>query len=157
MEVRHPNYTTSKTKEEIFAVENFVNPLPRTVIRANTPVLLDGEWNFSLDAEDVGLQDSWHLGHTYVDKANWPGSIEDHIAKAKGQAATSWQDKIVAWYERDFPLPEYAGCDSTNSILQLTFGACGYETRVWLNGLPLTTIEGEQVHVGEYTSFSYEL
>jgi hypothetical protein len=157
MEVRNPNYTTSKTKEETFAVDNFVNPLPRAVIRANTPVLLDGEWNFSLDAEDVGLQDSWHLGHTYVDKANWPGSIEDHIAKAKGQAATSWQDKIVAWYERDFPLPEYAGCDSTNSILQLTFGACGYETRVWLNGLPLTTIEGEQVHVGEYTSFSYEL
>ena len=39
----------------------------------------------------------------------------------------------------------------------LTFGACGYETRVWLNGTLLDTIEGEDVHVGEYTSFSYEL
>ncbi|HSB94432.1 MAG TPA: glycoside hydrolase family 2 TIM barrel-domain containing protein [Flavitalea sp.] len=155
MEDRHTNYTTSKTKEEFLAVDNFVNPLPRAVIRANTPVLLDGVWKFALDAEDVGLQDSWHLGHTYTEKANWPGSIENHIAQAKGQAATTWQDRIVAWYERDFPLPEFD--NGENSILQLTFGACGYETRVWLNGLPVTTIEGEQVHVGEYTSFSYEL
>ncbi|HEX8118821.1 MAG TPA: glycoside hydrolase family 2 TIM barrel-domain containing protein, partial [Pyrinomonadaceae bacterium] len=29
--------------------------------------------------------------------------------------------------------------------------------RVWLNGVPLRTVEGEEVHVGEYTSFSYEL
>jgi beta-galactosidase/beta-glucuronidase len=42
-------------------------------------------------------------------------------------------------------------------MFQLTFGACGYETRVWLNGVPLRTIEGEEIHFGEYTSFSYEL
>jgi len=42
-------------------------------------------------------------------------------------------------------------------MLQITFGACGYETRVWLNGKLLRTIEGEEVHFGEYTSFSYEL
>ena len=41
--------------------------------------------------------------------------------------------------------------------MQLTFGACGYETRVWLNATLLQTIEGEDVHLGEYTSFSYEL
>ena len=41
--------------------------------------------------------------------------------------------------------------------MQVTFGACGYETRVWLNGHPLKTIEGEEAHYGEYTSFSYEL
>ena len=41
--------------------------------------------------------------------------------------------------------------------LQVTFGACGYETRVWLNGHALRTIEGEEVHLGEYTSFSFEL
>jgi hypothetical protein len=28
---------------------------------------------------------------------------------------------------------------------------------VWLNGVPLKTVEGEEVHLGEYTSFSYEL
>ena len=40
---------------------------------------------------------------------------------------------------------------------QLTFGACGYKTEVWLNGIQISTIEGEYTHVGEYTSFSYEL
>jgi hypothetical protein len=43
------------------------------------------------------------------------------------------------------------------SEVQITFGACGYETRVWLNGVPLRTVEREEVHVGEYTSFSFEL
>jgi beta-galactosidase/beta-glucuronidase len=42
-------------------------------------------------------------------------------------------------------------------MIQLTFGACGYETRVWLNGVPLRTVEGEDIHRGGYTSFSYEL
>ncbi|MCW3115136.1 MAG: glycoside hydrolase, partial [Segetibacter sp.] len=80
MEAIHPNYSTSKSKEEVFAEDNFINPLPRAVVRPNAPVLLDGEWNFSLDNEDIGLLESWHLGHEYNDKAHWPGSIEEHIA-----------------------------------------------------------------------------
>ncbi|MDQ6815539.1 MAG: glycoside hydrolase family 2, partial [Bacteroidota bacterium] len=159
MEAIHPNYSTSRSKEEIFAEDNFINPLPRAVVRQNAPILLDGDWNFSLDIEDKGLLESWHLGHTYHDKAHWPGSIEEHIAAAKGQqTGKAWQDKVVAWYEREFPLPvRVNGNGSAHAMLQLTFGACGYETQVWLNGLPLKTIEGELVHVGEYTSFSYEL
>ncbi|MGI8637931.1 MAG: glycoside hydrolase family 2 protein, partial [Segetibacter sp.] len=74
------------------------------------------------------------------------------------QAVEAWQDKVVAWYEREFPLPvRVNGNGYKHSMLQLTFGACGYETQVWLNGIPLKTIEGELVHIGEYTSFSYEL
>ncbi|HEX8334020.1 MAG TPA: glycoside hydrolase family 2, partial [Segetibacter sp.] len=159
MEATHPNYSTSKSKEEIFAEDNFINMLPRAVIRPNTPVLLDGEWRFSLDTEDKGLQEAWYLRHEYMDIAHWPGSIEQHIIAAKGQQpGNAWQDKVVAWYERDFPLPERVSEDgSVHSMLQLTFGACGYETQVWLNGVHLKTIEGEKVHVGEYTSFSYEL
>src|SRR5690606_18925692 len=96
------------------------------------------------------------LGHLYKDVAQWPGSIEDHIAKARGNVQeTAWQDKVIVWYERDFELPERE--DSYHQMLQLTFGACGYETRVWLNGIPLKTINGEDFHTGKYTSFSYEL
>lgn len=158
MVLQHPNYSTSKSKEEIFAEDNFINPLPRAVVRANSPVLLDGEWRFHIDNDDKGLQEKWYLGFKYDDTANWPGTIEEHIAAAKGQELpAAWQDKIVAWYERDFPLPQRVnGNRSRHSLLQLTFGACGYETRVWLNGTLLKTIEGEEVHVGEYTSFSYE-
>jgi hypothetical protein len=158
MEVTHPNYGFSRSKEEGWADETFTNPLPRAVIRPNSYVLLDGEWRFDLDTEDRGLLDGWHLGHHYAHTANWPGSIEEHMAAAKGQLAVNWHDKVVGWYEREFPLPERVnGNGAQHTMLQLTFGACGYETRVWLNGHPLKTVEGEEVHMGEYTSFSYEL
>lgn len=159
METTHPNYSTAKSKEEAFADDDqVINPLPRAVLRPNSYILLDGEWRFALDPEDQGLQEGWHLSHKYEHAAHWPGSIEQHMLKAKLLSEAGWRDKVVAWYEREFPLPEPSdGVGSPHSLLQLTFGACGYETRVWLNGNLLRTIEGEDVHFGEYTSFSYEL
>lgn len=159
MDLTHPNYGLGKSLEEQFEEVNFINPLPRAVMRTNDYMLLDGSWRFALDPEDRGLHDGWHLGHEYQDFAHWPGSIEQHLAQAKGQQTQSWSDTVVAWYEREFPTPRPANTDSgsPHSMLQLTFGACGYETRVWLNGIPLKTVEGEAVHYGEYTSFSFEL
>lgn len=152
----HPNYGLSKSKEETADEEDFINPIPRAVIRSNESVLLDGEWRFSIDNDDRGLRDGWHLVHNYEDTANWPGTIEQHISAAKIGLEKPWHEKIVVWYERDFPLPERAN-NANLDMLQLTFGACGYETRVWLNGFPLKTINGEEIHTGGYTSFSYEL
>jgi|GEM_PF-347933 len=159
MEHTHPNYSLTETKEEGFIEEQFINPLPRAVLRPNSYILLDGEWKFAIDMEDVGLMQGWHLGHHYEHTANWPGSIEEHMIAAKGLTQEArWKDKVFAWYEREFPLPELDASDgSPHTLLQLTFGACGYETMVWLNGNLLRTIEGEEVHIGEYTSFSYEL
>jgi beta-galactosidase/beta-glucuronidase len=137
------------------AAEVAENPLPRAVLRPNSYWLLDGEWRFALDPEDRGLRERWYLGRQYETTAHWPGSIEAHMAEAKEHAGP-WHDKVVAWYEREFPLPERRGTQP-RPMLQITFGACGYETRVWLNGRVLRTIEGEKVHYGEYTSFSYEL
>ncbi|WP_293894997.1 glycoside hydrolase family 2 protein [Flavobacterium sp.] len=158
METSHRNYGLSKVKEENFNEEVFLNPIPRSVLRPNAFIILDGEWRFSEDHDGSGLLDKWYNGHEYTDTAAWPGSIEDHITKVHGAAADRvWHDKIVVWYERDFPLPHAEKGESLKEMLQLTFGACGYETRVWLNGFPLETIEGEEVHQGAYTSFSYEL
>lgn len=151
------NYSTSKSREEIGTDEDFINPLPRAVLRKNTPVLLDGEWRFALDPQDIGIEEKWYLGHNYQNTAQWPGSIEYHIEQVKGiKEENAWYGKVVAWYEREFPLPQTIA-NGTTSMLQLTFGACGYETQVWLNGILLKTIEGEEAHFGEYTSFSYEL
>src|SRR5205809_2432544 len=134
------NYSTSKSKEELLADDEFVNPLPRAVLRKNKPMLLDGEWHFALDPQDAGLREKWYLGRNYEDIAHWPGSIEDHIEQLKGlKDEKAWQGKVVAWYERDFPLPQLLS-NGAPSMLQLTFGACGYETQVWLNGIHLRTI-----------------
>ncbi|MBD2720956.1 glycoside hydrolase family 2 protein [Hymenobacter armeniacus] len=151
------NYSLSASRPEEETPEEFTNPLPRAVLRMSSHVLLDGQWKFAHDAEDVGLLDDWALGHNYEHLAQWPGSVEAHLAEVRGQqGGAAWHDKIVVWYEREFNLPEIAE-PQARSLIQLTFGACGYETRVWLNGQLLKTIEGEDVHFGEYTSFSYEL
>src|SRR3954470_19954509 len=157
MEVVHTNLSLTKSREEALEDPHFNYPVPRAVLRHSTPILLDGEWNFELDPDDTGIKDGWFLGHEYKQKANWPGSVEEHLSQGKEQQQTEfWKDKVVAWYERDFPLPDQNG-NKQKTMMQLTFGASGYETRVWLNGYPLRTIEGNEVHVGEYTSFSYEL
>ncbi|RFZ85295.1 glycoside hydrolase family 2 [Mucilaginibacter terrenus] len=155
-ETAHANYNLTKSRPEVSAQDEPLNPLPRAVMRPNSFLLLDGEWKFAVDQEDKGLANNWFLAHDYTNTAHWPGSVEAQMARI--QPEHTWRDKIVVWYEREFPMPELEGGHrSPNSLLQLTFGACGYETRVWLNGFPLKTIEGEEFHLGEYTSFSFEL
>lgn len=154
----HVNYGSSKAKEESFDEQIIINPIPRAIIRPNTLVLLDGEWQFGIDSDDIGIDQHWYLNHEYDSVASWPGTIETHIKQARLNEGKSWQDKVVVWYEREFPLPFLDNNETKKqNILQLTFGACGYETRVWLNGIALLTIEGEEIHTGSYTSFSYEL
>jgi beta-galactosidase/beta-glucuronidase len=150
------NLSSTEIKEEKPVAKDVTESLPRTVLRSNDYVLLDGEWKFSLDPDDEGLRKGWHLTHKYDHKAFWPGSVEHHLALGDEQApAKTWHDKVVVWYERTFPLPKRKHVK--HQMFQITFGACGYETRVWLNGFPLQTIEGEEVHYGEYTSFTFEL
>ncbi|GAB3833399.1 glycoside hydrolase family 2 protein [Hymenobacter jeollabukensis] len=158
MDTDHVNYGLSAASaEEKTPIEDAPNPLPRAVLRLNNVMLLDGEWRFALDADDAGLNESWYLGRDYEHVATWPGSVEMHLAEARGLSDPArWHDQVVAWYEREFTVPACAE-PGGRCMYQLTFGACGYETRVWLNGRPLRTIEGEDVHYGEYTSFSFEL
>ena len=143
---------------DVQLVQEDLNPLPRSVRRRTPFELLDGEWRFALDLADEGLAGGWYLGHKYEATAQFPGVIEAHLAAMKDQQdlRPDWQNEVVAWYEREFSLPAW-GAAAPGSLTQLTFGACGYETRVWLNGHLLQTIEGEEVHFGEYNSFSYEL
>ena len=154
----------TREREEATTLRPYLNPLPRSVVRNNTFLLLDGEWRFDLDPDDRGFAERWYLGREYSGTARWPGSIEAQIAAghaaqeqaAGARPASRTPDQVVAWYEREFEVPgEWVR--APESEVQITFGACGYETRAWLNGVPLRTVEGEEAHVGEYTSFSYEL
>ncbi|HYC30466.1 MAG TPA: hypothetical protein VEB42_16640, partial [Chitinophagaceae bacterium] len=48
MQQLHPNYSLTRSKAEGSAEEDFINPLPRAVLRSNSFILLDGEWNFAI-------------------------------------------------------------------------------------------------------------
>ena len=54
------------------ALRESLNPLPRSVVRSNAFLLLDGAWRFELDPENRGLRERWHLGHEYAAGAQWP-------------------------------------------------------------------------------------
>lgn len=160
------DFSFTQDQRDARAVKGYLNPLPRSVTHGHDYELLDGIWRFQLDLEDRGMRENWYLGHHYTGQAVWPSSIEAHMAAAQdikqeqeahqAQHAPFWEDNVVAWYERDFTIP-HAWLAASDSVVHLTFGACGYETRVWLNGHELRTVEGELDHFGEYTSFSYEL
>jgi beta-galactosidase/beta-glucuronidase len=152
----HPNYGFSKAREESFTNEEIPDTLPRAVQRPNSYLLLDGEWNFEYDIANKGLNETWFLSHEYTHTVTWPGSLESHIASLT-PVINPWREEVIVWYERWFDLPQHLGDFEEYIQHQITFGACGYETRVWLNGHPLLTTEGEEIHIGEYTSFSYEL
>ncbi len=147
-------HALTRGREEVAPLRPYLNPLPRSVLRTNAYELLDGAWRFELDPADRGLRERWYLQHTYAGTAHWPGSIESHMVDEQaGQAPAGGE--AIAWYEREFEVP--AAWLTPEAEVQVTFGACGYETRVWLNGVPLRTVEDEAVHLGEFTSFSYEL
>jgi hypothetical protein len=152
------DYSATADREATAAIQHQLGPLPRSIVRSNVYELLDGVWRFDLDLEDRGVTEEWYVSHRFHSTAKWPAAIESQMADAQHvqRGTPPWQDRVVAWYERDFTVPP-EWCSTAECVTQVTFGACGYETRVWLNGHPLKTVEGEEVHVGEYTSFSYEL
>ena len=101
-EVNHPNYSLTKSRKEEDTDEGYINPLPRAVIRPNSFLLLDGNWNFSLDPENRGINERWYISHQYNVQAHWPGSVENHMSKNYPNEKL-WHDKVIVWYEREFP------------------------------------------------------
>ena len=147
-----------KDFNDAIRIDESTNPLPRSVVRRTPFELLDGDWQFELDKDDAGLRENWFAAHKYKRTAKFPASIESQLEHAGDlqKRDEDDNDNLIVWYEREFAIPPEWTTEQGN-LTQLTFGACGYETRVWLNGTPLHTIEGEEIHFGEYNSFSYEL
>ncbi|HZG69881.1 MAG TPA: hypothetical protein VEZ12_24335, partial [Herpetosiphonaceae bacterium] len=103
------DFGLTRDREAARAMLDYLNPLPRSVVRGDAYALLDGEWRFDIALEDRGLHEMWYAGHAYSGTALWPGSIEDHllVAQTDQQRTRPWLDSVVAWYERDFIVPDH--------------------------------------------------
>src|SRR5215217_8784006 len=101
---------TKKIVEHDDIVADKINPLPRSIVRRTPFELLDGAWRFELDINNSGLDEHWYVHHEYTETAMFPGSIESHLYAAKDIKEESslykHSDDVVAWYERDFSVPE---------------------------------------------------
>ncbi len=103
---------------------------------------LEGEWEFEVDAADVGLVDAWAAHPLFTRKIQVPFCVESEASGIEDLDPPS-----VVWYAKRFrdALPAAPG----RTLLH--FGAVDYQARVWLNGRYL----GQ--HDGGYTPFQFEV
>ena len=109
------------------------------VASAETRIDLNRGWAFRIDPEGAGERSGWHetspLEAERVDVPHtWNrGKHHDYLG--------------VAWYFRDFDLPQL----SPGATVQLNFGATFYRARVWVNGVEVGG------HEGGYTAYSFDI
>ena len=94
-------FELTSRKDQAHALRQHLNPLPRSVTRSGQFELLDGEWKFDLDLEDNGISERWYLNDGFVRTAQWPGSVESHLAVAKDASSSTTNVRRVAPEHRD--------------------------------------------------------
>jgi beta-galactosidase/beta-glucuronidase len=94
---------------------------------------LNGIWEFALDENNVGLEQSWFSSTGFAGRILVPFSIE---SQKSGIGDRSFHHCV--WYRRIFRVPvAWAG----RRVL-LNFGAVDYKATVWVNGIPVAWHEG---------------
>lgn len=100
--------------------------------RKRKTVKLDGEWDFKIDPDDMGVNAGWFESFPAADRMEVPACWNQTLKYDSYFG--------VAWYHRTFLL-------ENASNLWFEFGAVSGESRVWLDGKPLTA------HYGSFTAF----
>lgn len=115
------------------------NEYPRPQFVRDEWMVLNGEWEFTYDDNQIGESEKWYRDdchHTFKLKINVPFCYE---SKLSGIADTAVHD--IVWYRRVFRLPEsYKG-----KHIILHFGAVDYMARIWVNGMLVAKHEGGHV------------
>ncbi|HUU43266.1 MAG TPA: glycoside hydrolase family 2 TIM barrel-domain containing protein [Planctomycetota bacterium] len=117
------------------------NEYPRPEMVRKGWTNLNGKWRFEFDHGLTGLEEKWHEEHDYTRTITVPFCPESRLS---GIGDRDFHASV--WYEREIDVPKLKG----NRML-LHFGACDYETTVFLNGEPLGA------HRGGYTPFTFDL
>lgn len=106
---------------------------------------LNGWWDFSFDAEEVGISEKWYLGGKEYDyKINVPFGWESALS---GIADTNYKGQ--AWYNRTFTLDSAWLADGKS--VNIHFGAVDAKCTVYVNGTAVCS------HDGGYTPFEADI
>ncbi|MFF5565737.1 AbfB domain-containing protein [Streptomyces sp. NPDC012623] len=99
---------------------------------------LNGIWDFAITSRDAAQP------AVFDERIRVPFAPESALSGI--QRKITENDKL--WYKRTFTVP----ADWNGRSVQLNFGACDWETAVWVNGR-----QAGAVHRGGYDSFSYDI
>ena len=104
---------------------------------------LNGTWKFAFDFGESGLQAGWG-----ADPSSFDLSITVPFCPESALSGIGYTDFIPAcWYARRFTLP----ADWSGAGIRVHFGGSDYDTRVWVNGIPVGR------HYGGSASFSFDI
>ncbi len=105
-------------------------------------ICLNGEWDFEIDNEKVGVEKE------YFKRDSLDGKIIVPFCPESKLSGVEHKDFMYSvWYRRDISVPqEWAG-----KRVLLHIDACDFETTVYVNGAKVG------VHKGGYTSFEFDI
>ena len=114
-------------------------PFGMPLASGSTPIDLNGEWQFRLDPEKQGEQQSW--------TKQLPAGTETVRVPHTWNIGKHDDFEGTAWYFKSFPTP----ASFRGQHIELHFGATFYRSRVWLNGVALG------VHEGGHTAYFFDI
>ena len=127
--------------------ENPRSEYPRPLLVRKEWQSLNGLWQFAFDDKNEGRAAGWQSGRPLPEQILVPFTFEAALSGiGKGKEV---HERV--WYRRTFEVPR-AWRPGAGKKLRLNFGACDWETTVWVNGTPV----GEP-HRGGYTPFSFDI
>jgi beta-galactosidase/beta-glucuronidase len=128
----------SRAAPEVRRIEH-----PKPQFRRDAWVNLNGQWDFAMDPNVVGIKENWQDDPAKFDrKITVPFCVE---SKLSGIGHTDFMNAV--WYHRTFGVPQ----DWKDRRVFLNFGAVDYECRAWVNGRAVGR------HHGGTVSFAFEI
>lgn len=107
-------------------------------------MLLDGEWDFCFDTEDIGMRKLYYEGKNFGETK----TINVPYCYQSPRSGIGIKDESkVVWYKRKITIP----ANYKNKKIIFHFEASDYETSLFVNGSHVGT------HFGGHSSFSFDI
>lgn len=118
------------------------NEYPRPQFVRESWMNLNGEWDFTFDDENVGIDAGWNNGEIIFDKK----IVVPYVYQSELSGIGDRTPHDIVWYKRKFSV-EY----TFNQDVILHFGAVDYEADIYINGQHVIH------HIGGHTSFEIDV
>lgn len=135
------NLTNKKINEKHIDISEFPNP----IFRRKDYSLLDGNWDFRFDPNDIGIKQRWYKKFPKKNDRILVPYVYQSKKSNIFRETQSEDDRDIVWYNRKIDMDER----QVRTILK--FGAIDYYAKIYINGDFIGS------HKGGFTPFSFEI